>query len=127
MYKKEIEEIGRETDKCLGRHGIYHIFDSDPYTKALFQTVFLEAWIAAKNYIAQPSAPKTVQVFGVPFTQEQMAACVELPKWELNPPQREEYESDSSYAIDLREYADKIIAAEKIIAAKRSTDENKHR
>ncbi len=49
-------------------------------------------------------------VYGVVFTPEQFKASeISPPIWELEPPQREEYESDRDYANDLRLYADRVI------------------
>lgn len=53
-------------------------------------------------------------IFGVDFTPEQWAAVrLSPPLWQLDPPQREEYDSDYDYAIGEREYADRVIAARK--------------
>jgi hypothetical protein len=51
-------------------------------------------------------------LFGVQFTPEQWAAAIaDPPRWDLNPPQREEYNSDYDYALGEREYADRVIRA----------------
>ncbi len=48
--------------------------------------------------------------FGVTFTDEQWkAVMLEPPLWDLNPPQREEYNTDYDYAIGEREYADRVL------------------
>lgn len=50
---------------------------------------------------------------GVYFSREQIDAIkrdVENPRWDLNPPQREEYESDKDYLLELRAYADRRIS-----------------
>ena len=52
-------------------------------------------------------------IFGVEFSAEQNAALADdekSPRWDLNPPQREEYDSDRWYALALRQYADRLIA-----------------
>ncbi len=52
------------------------------------------------------------ELYGVAFTQEQWDATrAHPPAWEANPPQREEYEDDTSYALGLREYAIRAIPA----------------
>jgi hypothetical protein len=38
---------------------------------------------------------------------------VKNPRWDLDPPQREEYSSDYGYTVGLGEYADRLIAAKK--------------
>lgn len=49
-------------------------------------------------------------LFGVPFSHRQWAAmAIEPPRWDLNPPQREEYDNDEAYAMGEREYADRVI------------------
>lgn len=55
-------------------------------------------------------------LFGVQFTAEQKAALKAdqlHPQWGYDPPQREECYDDRSYAVGLREYADRLIAANK--------------
>ena len=55
-------------------------------------------------------------IFGVRFTLAQGAALDSdnpSPRWDLHPPQREEYDDDRAYAIGLRDYADRLIAANK--------------
>ena len=53
-------------------------------------------------------------IFGVRFTLAQEAALAadsRAPRWDLYPPQREEYDDDHAYALGLREYCDRLIAA----------------
>ncbi len=53
-------------------------------------------------------------MFSVEFTSDQEVVLAEddrSPRWDLNPPQREEYDDDRSYAVGLRNYADRLIAA----------------
>jgi hypothetical protein len=55
-------------------------------------------------------------IFGVRFTLAQEAALNSddrSPRWDLHPPQREEYDDDRAFAIGLRDYADRLIAANK--------------
>ena len=50
------------------------------------------------------------KMFGVEFSEDQWhAANIRPPLWNLNPPQREEYDHDAAYAVALREYADRVI------------------
>jgi hypothetical protein len=54
---------------------------------------------------------KSKKLFGVTFTTKQWAAIIQdPPRWDLNPPQREEYNDDHSYAIGEREYANRVLA-----------------
>jgi hypothetical protein len=53
-------------------------------------------------------------IFGVRFTLAQEAALAadsRSPRWDLHPPQREEYDDDHAYAVGLRDYCDRLIAA----------------
>ncbi len=51
-------------------------------------------------------------LFDVPFTAAQWAAArQDPPRWDLHPPQREEYDTDHDYALGERDYADRVIAA----------------
>ena len=53
-------------------------------------------------------------LFGVEFSASQNAALAadeRSPRWDLNPPQREEYDCDYGYALGLRQYADRLIAS----------------
>lgn len=65
--------------------------------------------------LARDSSPATGSVhFGVKFTPQQEAALkadTESPRWDLNPPQREDYDTDYTYGLALRQYADRLIAA----------------
>lgn len=57
--------------------------------------------------------PSNFLLFGVPFTTIQNAALKtdqQFPRWDLEPPQREEYADDHGYALGLRDYADRLIA-----------------
>jgi hypothetical protein len=50
-------------------------------------------------------------LYGVTFTSEQMAAAnLKPPMWHLLPPQREVHPTDADYAMELREYANRVIA-----------------
>lgn len=63
-----------------------------------------------------PSIGSCRLVFGVRFTAAQDAALdadERSPRWDLEPPQREEYMDDTGYALALRRYADRLIAARK--------------
>ena len=54
------------------------------------------------------------RVFGVCFSAAQNAALAadeHDPRWDLNTPQREEYDDDYAYALGLRDYADRLIVA----------------
>lgn len=52
--------------------------------------------------------------YGVWFSPEQWAAAMEpRPRWDLNPPQREEFDSDHSYALDLLDYANRVLETRK--------------
>ena len=51
-------------------------------------------------------------LFDVNFTDEQWDAIEnddKCPRWDLDPPQREDYMDDHIYAIGLRSYADRLI------------------
>ena len=64
-----------------------------------------------KSWTAKGPFLNVKLVYGVVFTSEQYEASkIDPPIWELDPPQREEYESDYDYAKDLRLYADKVIS-----------------
>jgi hypothetical protein len=55
-------------------------------------------------------------IFGIRFTSDQEKVLAEddrSPRWDLNPPQREEYDNDHSYAMGLRDYADRLLFANK--------------
>ena len=65
-----------------------------------------------KSNQVEPSSPAVGSLFGVQFTRAQcLAAETEPPQWDLNPPQREEYDDDHAYALGERDYADRVIAA----------------
>ena len=50
-------------------------------------------------------------LFGIQFTEEQWKANqLDPPLWYLNPPQREEYDTDKDYALAELEYAKRVIA-----------------
>ena len=40
-----------------------------------------------------------------------LAADERSPRWDLHPPQREEYDCDYGYALGLRQYADRLIVS----------------
>lgn len=49
---------------------------------------------------------------GVYFSREQLDAIkndIANPKWYLNPPSREEYDTDKDYLLELREYSNRVI------------------
>jgi len=53
-------------------------------------------------------------LFGVEFSVAQNSALKaddRSPRWDLNPPQREEYDDDHAYALGLRDYCDRLITA----------------
>lgn len=47
----------------------------------------------------------------LPLTEEQIA-YLERPRWELDPPQREEYTDEHSYMIAMDKYAQRCLEAE---------------
>lgn len=60
-----------------------------------------------------PSPIKGALFFGVRFTLAQEKALVSdrrSPRWDLNPPAREEYDDDYHFGLGLRDYADRLIA-----------------
>ena len=73
------------------------------------------------------------KMFGVSFTATQMAALEAdkaAPRWDLNPPQRENHDNDIQYAFALRGYADRLAASkapEKMLAAEKKAKNLKHR
>jgi hypothetical protein len=60
------------------------------------------------------SIARAIQKRTTPFTIEQTKALeldANSPRWDLDPPQREEFDDELSYLIGLRDYADRLIAA----------------
>ena len=54
---------------------------------------------------------QSYELFGVNFTAEQWAAAEKKPPlWDLFPPQREEFDSDQDYAVEVRHYANRVLA-----------------
>ena len=65
------------------------------------------------------SAPRGSRIFGVCLSSAQNAALAAdkcAPRWDLDPPQRETYYNDTEYVFGLRDYADRLIAANKTLA-----------
>jgi hypothetical protein len=53
-------------------------------------------------------------LYGVKFSEQQNLALqrdLKSPRWDLDPPQRENYYNDTEYAFALRDYANRLIAA----------------
>lgn len=62
------------------------------------------------------AAPRGSRLFGVCFSAAMNAALYadeRAPRWDLDPPQRESYFTDTEYAFGLRDYAKRLIALNK--------------
>jgi hypothetical protein len=67
--------------------------------------------VAEEGSKPEKDEAKFCSLYGVTFTSEQMAAAnLKPPMWHLLPPQREVHPTDADYAMELREYANRVIA-----------------